>query len=654
MAGEAAIFRDMLRIRLFEQTVLRLFEQNKLFGTTHTCIGQEACAVAVVGALDKSRDVVFSNHRCHGHFLTYGGSMTRLFAELMGRQDGVCGGRGGSQHLCWRNFYTNGIQGGIAPLAVGAALAEKRAGTKAIVCVFMGDGTLGQGVVYESFNIASKWELPVLFLLEHNGYAQTTPAELTIAGNIEDRAHAFGIENDRLSDNDPAALARHIRQVVRRVRSDGKPFFQVIETRRLAAHSKGDDSRSEELLKALQADDVLTKLRGRLSRSAIAAVQQEIETEIEQALGEADKSPPAALNETDENGCLAPMTDGFEQVDSVDAGKKTTVGASLNAALQRLLTAQKKVFLLGEDLLDPYGGAFKVTRGLSSQYPDRVLATPISEAAIVGVAVGAALRGFMPIPEIMFGDFLTLATDQIVNHAAKFHWVYNEQVNVPITIRVPMGGRRGYGPTHSQSLEKMYLGVPGLRTVAVHSRHDAGRLLECAVVHDPNPVLFVEHKLLYTREIALEPPPGFELAEVENAAYPSLVWRPRGGMGADVTLVTYGYNALIAEEAFDKLFDEYELLPEYVLVTQLSPLRLDPIVRSVKRTRRLVTVEEASAPFGFGSEVVAGVTEAMGAHFRARRVGARHTPLPCARALEEKALPAADDVVLAVCEVIEE
>ena len=170
-----------------------------------------------------------------------------------------------------------------------------------------------------------------------------------------------------------------------------------------------------------------------------------------------------------------------------------TVLESLSAALHQAMENDARIYVLGEDILDPYGGAFKVTRGLSTKFPERVLTTPISEAAIVGVANGMALRGLRPVAEIMFGDFVTLIADQLVNHAAKFRWMYNNNVHVPIVVRAPMGGRRGYGPTHSQSLEKMFLGIPGLKVVAPNTLGDPGRLLEAAIADD-DPVLFVEHK----------------------------------------------------------------------------------------------------------------------------------------------------------------
>jgi len=651
-AARTQILREMTRIRRFEETVLRLFGENRLFGTTHTCIGQEACAVAVLGALDRSRDVVFSNHRCHGHFLMYGGDMARLLAELMGRRDGVCGGRGGSQHLCYRNFYTNGIQGGIVPLAVGAALAEKRRKTGAIVCVFLGDGTLGQGVVYESLNIASKWQLPVLFVIEFNDFAQTTPAETTLAGRPENRARAFGVESDTRADEDPLALSEHMRQVAARVRETGAPFLQVLATRRLAPHSKGDDTRPPEMVEELWRSDVLTGLQRQLPQARVQEIEREIEAALRRALGTAEAAPRAHWEDSDQTALAPPEASAAEHSDPRTMGGSVKVVHALNAALHEILSERPEAFVVGEDVRDPYGGAFKVTRRLSTEFPDQVLPAPISEAAIVGLSVGAALRGMLPVPEIMFGDFLTLAADQIVNHAAKFHWMYDHQVTVPVTIRTPMGGRRGYGATHSQSIEKMFLGVPGLRTIAIHRRHDPAKILKFAVVHDPNPVLFIEHKLLYGQSVDLRPPQGFEAPEVERAPYPTLVWRPAGGVPADFTLVTYGYNADIAEEAIDQLFSEHEWLPEYVLMTQLSPLRPEPILTSVARTQRLVVVEEGGASFGFGSEVLAAVAQAADSQIKARSVGAKDFPIPCARNLEDSVLPASADVVSAVCEIM--
>jgi TPP-dependent pyruvate/acetoin dehydrogenase alpha subunit len=239
----ARLYEEMVLIRRVEETLLELFSAGKLVGTTHTCIGQEADAVGVVSALDPARDVVFSNHRCHGHYLAFTGDVEGLLAEVMGRATGVCGGKGGSQHLCRDGFYSNGVLGSTVPVATGMALAEKRKGTDAVVVVFMGDGTLGEGVVYESLNMASLWGLPILFVVENNFYAQSTPSRLGVAGSIPERARAFGIETAALATTDVEEVRSAAVAAVDRVRASGEPYFLVLDTYRFSPHSKGDDNR---------------------------------------------------------------------------------------------------------------------------------------------------------------------------------------------------------------------------------------------------------------------------------------------------------------------------------------------------------------------------------------------------------------------------
>ena len=286
-----------------------------------------------------------------------------------------------------------------------------------------------------------------------------------------------------------------------------------------------------------------------------------------------------------------------------------TVLDRLNQALHSTHGKRQRVYILGEDILDPYGGAFKVTRGLSTKFPERVLTTPISESAIVGMANGMALRGLRPVAEIMFGDFVTLIADQLVNHAAKFRWMYNDNVRVPIVVRTPMGGRRGYGPTHSQSLEKMFLGVPGLKVVAPNTLGDPGQLLEAAIADD-DPVLFVEHKLLYTRPL-LESGQG-ELTEFEiqqsGKSYPDYVLRIPNH-APQLTIATYGYNFELARAAALDLLMEHEIFTEIILFSQLSPFDLEPLFDSLHTTRKLLTVEEGTHSLGWGAEVIARVVE---------------------------------------------
>ncbi len=284
------LYRQMLRIRRFEETVLERFPLGEFYGTTHTYIGQEADAVGVLSWLEDG-DIVVSNHRCHGHFLAYGGSMHALAAELMGRSTGVSGGRGGSQHVQWRNFYANGILGGTIPLAVGMALAEKQAGQGRIVIAFMGDGTLGEGVVYESFNLASLWGTPVLFVLENNQYAQSTPITHNLAGSIEGRFSAFGIEAQTIEAADVLPVLEKAEQLLASVRSESRPAALILETYRFAPHSKGDDVRDPLEIAGYRERDPLVLHANRLAEDERDRIETEVEQEVRQAFEQASQDP---------------------------------------------------------------------------------------------------------------------------------------------------------------------------------------------------------------------------------------------------------------------------------------------------------------------------------------------------------------------------
>lgn len=258
----ARFYQQMMLIRLVEERLLELFSQGLLFGTTHTSMGQEANAVGVLNALDRNRDIVWSNHRCHGHFIAYSGEIEGLIAEIMGRVTGVCGGRGGSQHLCFRNFHSNGIQGGIAPVAVGSALAMKEAG--AIAVVFLGDGTMGEGIVYESLNLASVFGAPVLFVVEDNEIAQTTPKHLAVAGSIVRRAEPFGVRTFTYDGNDPIEIHALAMEAVEYVRKGARPAWLYLRTERIGPHSKGDDTRPTERIEQAKARDPIPPMRHRI------------------------------------------------------------------------------------------------------------------------------------------------------------------------------------------------------------------------------------------------------------------------------------------------------------------------------------------------------------------------------------------------------
>jgi TPP-dependent pyruvate/acetoin dehydrogenase alpha subunit len=286
------LYREMLRIRLFEERVLDAFSRGQVSGTTHTYVGQEANAVGVLEWLQEG-DVVISNHRCHGHFLAYGGSMYALAAEIMGRGTGLCGGRGGSQHLQWKDFLANGILGGTIPLAVGAAFAEKRRQAGRVVFAFMGDGTLGQGVVYESLNMASLWNLPILFILENNRYAQTTPIHMNLAGGIAARFEAFGIPAQELDSTDVLEILAYLQPWIMDVRAGEGPRAIILHTYRFVPHSKGDDTRDPEEIARYKSLDPLELHGIRLSNEERADIQRQVEVEIDEVFTRVEADPVA-------------------------------------------------------------------------------------------------------------------------------------------------------------------------------------------------------------------------------------------------------------------------------------------------------------------------------------------------------------------------
>src|SRR5487761_2144406 len=460
-------------IRLTEELILDQFSRGLVSGTTHTCLGQELAAMAVVRALDDPEDVVLSNHRNHGHFLTYCGNFLGLVAEIMGREAGVCGGWGGSQHLAYRHFHSNGVQGGMMGIGAGLALAHKLRHSTGLVTAIIGDGTLGQGLVYEAMNLASVWSAPLLVVVENNGIAQTTESRHTVSGDIEARGAAFGFTTWRFSDDEPDFCDK-VDAVVAQVRGSRRPGFVVLDTRRMGPHSKGDDLREAEELAGIRTRDPLQALGRRLAPAVRAATEARNRTFIDGVREAANASPEATLAAAPSHIFTRHVEQPHPLYPRIAPG--SSVRQSLNTALRHLLATEPRALLLGEDLHDSYGGAFKVTQGLSTDFPGRVVSTPISEAGITGASIGLSLDGFLPVMEVMFADFLSLCMDQIYNHAVKFPGMFRD-VAVPLVIRTPCGGRRGYGPTHSQSPEHLFTGVPGLTVVYGSHRHNVAALL---------------------------------------------------------------------------------------------------------------------------------------------------------------------------------
>jgi 2-oxoisovalerate dehydrogenase E1 component len=636
-----SILESALLSRFVEEALLDLYSKGGLNGTVHTCIGQEMSG-ATVAAFLRPGDTIFSNHRCHGHFISRTRDVEGLVAELMGRQTGVSGGLGGSQHLYKDGFYSNGIQGGIVPVAAGLALGHKLQRLGNISVVFIGDGTLGEGVVYETFNLVSKWNLPLLIVLEDNKYAQSTEQHETLAGEICKRAEAFGIETTRADTWNWEALSRTAEGLIEKIRSDSRPHFLHIDTYRLKAHSKGDDTRAREVLDPYERKDPLNLFMSNLAPEDAGWVDS-LRTSVQKAIEKSQLAPHAVIPGQS-------SSTGTVQWSPAKMPAMKRLGVALNETLAELMKEHEEIFLMGEDILSPYGGAFKVTRGLSDTFPERVRNTPISEACIVGMGSGLGLLGFYPLVEIMFGDFLGLAFDQIVNHAAKFQQMYNQKVFTNVVIRTPMGGGRGYGPTHSQTLDRHFLGAPGLRVLALNSLVAPGQVYRPLIAPRSGPTLMIENKLLYGCYLREQAPDGYKLLHSDET-FPSAWIRPESDR-VDVTLLGYGGTCEHLVEACETLFDEHDIVAQVLLVTQIYPLDVKSLLEVISNAPALLIVEEGQGFASFGAEIVTQLAESDALQgLRVRRHHPAAYCIPSSGPLEKEFLPSVASIVANAREV---
>jgi 2-oxoisovalerate dehydrogenase E1 component len=627
-----------LVIRHTENKLIELFQQGILSGTVHTCVGQELGAVLVVNEL-LSDDFIFSNHRCHGHFIAHGGEVSSLIGELAGRESGVCSGLGGSQHLHKKNFYSNGIQGSIVPVAAGIALAGRLDDKNSIGVVFIGDGTLGQGIVYESMNMAALYDVPLLIVCEDNSYAQSTPKFLNLAGSIELRANAFGLPYYHADTFDIEQLTSSVKSAIDDVRINKRPVFLHIDTYRLNAHSKGDDLREIKEIQSYQHKDILNRLLS-LNNSKVDAANKKVLKLVNQAAQKAqlDKFSTFSYKSIDVHDVALGSEVKFLQLGTFEG----TVSQRINEFFHQTMSTDSKLIFMGEDVLSPYGGAFKVAANLSDKFKERVFSTPISEPAMTGFANGLALGGYKTYLEFMFGDFVALGADQIINSATKFHHMFGYKVSCPVVYRVPMGGGRGYGPTHSQSLEKIFLGIDNLVVIAINRLLDPFEIYK-GVNQCINPVMVVEYKSDYPKKML-----GQELAlfnkQVVDHIFPEVVLLPGADDEPEATIFTYGGNVELALEMANLLFFEYEINAQVIVVTQISPLRINHLNNLSKLSKLIITLEECSISNGFGSELIAGLASIRNDFFQGIRIGAKPFPIPAATHLEKEVLPNIDKI----------
>lgn len=327
---------------------------------------------------------------------------------------------------------------------------------------------------------------------------------------------------------------------------------------------------------------------------------------------------------------------------------------SLNKSLHNILRKNQDVIFIGEDILDPYGGAFKVSKGLSTNFSKQVISTPISEAGIVGAATGMAMRGLKPIVELMFGDFIVLAADQIINHASKYNGIYNGQVTVPLVIRTPVGGRRGYGPTHSQSLESIFMAVPGLEIIAPSICHEPGEMLENLVNHIKKPTIFVEYKIDYSKKLYDKKIGGFFIERENVGDYnQNIVLSLYPEEQPDVFVITYGGNVSIAIEAAEKVFMDEELIVNVLVLSSIRPIDEEWIINKVKKCGRIVTVEEGNKIGGWGAEVASIIQEKSFNELKCpvQRIGAMDIPIPSSGPMENEMLPSAIKIIDTINEI---
>jgi 2-oxoisovalerate dehydrogenase E1 component len=606
-----SILQRALLIRAVESVLLELFARGKIHGTIHTCVGQELTG-AIVGNKIREGDFIASNHRGHGHFLGVTGNWRGLIDEIAGNRGGVCAGIGGSQHLFSSNFISNGPQGSLLPVAAGIALDRKHHAKENVVVSFIGEGTLGEGVVYETLNIDSLWELPHMVVCENNFYSQSTPQHIAVAGSIALRAHAFDIEVREVSTWNPAELDTAVDECLELVRSRQRPIFLLIQTYRLSAHSKGDDDRNADEVEWFRERDPLTILLKKQKgyRMYYDDILAEVRVYADKAFSKPKLSKPDYLVDQLPNK-------GNHAWNKYTASTlhKLRFGAQLNRFYADYLQRNERAYFLGEDIGDPYGGTFKISKGLQSAFPDRVITTPISEAAIVGIGAGLALTGNRPLVEIMFGDFITLAFDQIVNNASKFFHMYHGGVSCPMVVRTPLGGHRGYGPTHSQSLERFLVGIDNCVTLSLNSLTDADTQLS-GLAQLRCPALVLENKSDYTLR-TFSPPESYVL-ETGDADFPTILLRPEYS-SSTITIVTYGGMARVLADNLVLIFEETDCIPELVVPSMIHPVDVEPIIQSIHRTRKLA--------------------ERSGATCSVVRIAAPCLPIPSERELEESLLP---------------
>lgn len=631
------IYRKLLLPRLIEKRMLNLLRQNKI-SKWFSGIGQEAISVGVTSALSE-KDYLLPMHRNLGVFTTRGVPFYPLFCQLFGKADGFTGGRDRSFHFGTEEHRIFGMISHLAatmPVADGIALGYKLKNKKQVAVSFCGDGGTSEGDFHEALNLAGVWKLPVIFVIENNGYGLSTPvSEQYACDDLADRARGYGLESMIVDGNNYFEVSGAAEKA-RELALDGRPVLIEAKTFRLRGHEEAsgtfyvDDEKFEEWVpKDPVSRFELWMEENNWIEDQIEAdsVREEVQNSFEPYLQKALRAASPEFDESTER-----KRAGFREL-KIAAGNRTngSTAASEKRAVDAVQLAHRQAFdeddsfiMMGQDIAE-YGGVFKVSEGFAERYgKDRIRNTPIIESGAIGCAIGLAMEGFKPVVEMQFSDFITCGFNQIVNNLSKGRYRWMPDLN--ITIRAPHGAGVGAGPFHSQCPESWFMSLPGIRIIVPSSVQDFQDMLYTSL-HDPNPVLFFEHKKLY-RSIKEITPDRCKIVDLDKAA----VVRD----GSDASIITFGYGTWWAKDIAE-IYEKKGVKLEILDLRSLSPIDWDAIRRSVRKTGRALLLEEASEVMGPMSEIAAGISDSCFEFLDAPviRCSSIHTPIPFSKDLEK-------------------
>ena len=638
------LYRSMVLPRMIEDKMLVLLRQGKI-SKWFSGIGQEAISVGATLAMDPT-EWIMPLHRNLGVFTSRNMSLVDLFKQWQGDRDGFSKARERSFHFGSAAHHICGMISHLGPqlaIADGVALAYQQRGLLKATIAFTGDGGTSEGDFHEALNVAAVWNLPVIFIIENNGYGLSTPTnEQYACEHLVDRAKGYGMEGIRIDGNNILEVYETIKGVREYCINNQKPYLIECVTFRMRGHEEASGVKyvPKELMEAWSRKDPIKNYEqylvseGVMNEMQVAEIKNEIKDQIEQDLAEAMEPTPFAISVEDEMAdVFAPnletnvqvYQDVFANRDSVGPFQQKRFIEAISDALMQTMERYPEMVIMGQDIAE-YGGAFKVTEGFVEKFgKQRVRNTPICESAIVGAALGLSLEGIKSVMEMQFADFVSVGFNQIVNNLAKIHYRWGQ--NADVVIRMPTGAGVGAGPFHSQSNEAWFTHVSGLKVVYPSNPADAKGLLIAALL-DPNPVLFFEHKALY-RKIEAEVPDAYYQLPIGKAQFVS--------RGTDATIITYGMGVIWAN-TYQEQHPEISLT--IVDLRSLAPLDDDAIAEAVSTTNKVLVLHEDNLTGGIGADIAAWIGEHCFQQLDApvMRCASLDTPIPFNMELEKQYL----------------